>query len=71
MVYLPIGSSDLIMILFDMTSNLLVLVSFSTLYSSSLWRTDSIVFSKLNKLLPLKRTTAPRMVGGVGGGGAL
>ena len=52
-----------------MTSNLLVLVSFSTLYSSSLWRTNSIVFSKLNKLLPLKGTTAPQM--GVGGGGLI
>ena len=31
-----------------MTSNVLYL-SFSTLYSSSLWRTDSIVFSRLNK----------------------
>ena len=42
------GSSDLILIRSCMTSTFLYL-SFSTLYSSSLWRTDTIVVSKLNK----------------------
>ena len=37
----------LICILGCMTSNFLYL-SFSTLYYSSLWRTDTIVFAKLN-----------------------
>ena len=56
MVYIPTGSLDLILILGYMTSNLLVLC-FSNLYivySSSLWRTDTIVVSKLNKPPPLK-----------------
>ena len=44
------GSSDLFSILGCMTSNFLYL-SFSTLYSSSLWRTNTFDFSKLNKLL--------------------
>ena len=48
MGYLPTGSSDLILFFGCMTSNFLYL-SFSTLYSSSLLRTDTIVFSKLNK----------------------
>ena len=48
MVYLPTGSSDLFLILSCMTSNFLCL-SFSTLHSSSLWRTDTIVWAKLNK----------------------
>ena len=48
MVYLPTGSSDLFLFFSCMTSNFLYL-SFSTFYSSSLWRTDTIVFSKLNK----------------------
>ena len=39
MVHSPTGSSDLFMIL-----------GFSTLYSSPLWRTDTIVFAKLHKL---------------------
>ena len=47
MVYLPTGSSDLIPILGCTTSNFLYL-SFTTLYSSSFWRTDTIVVSKLN-----------------------
>ena len=38
MVHSPAGSSDLFMIL-----------CFSSLYSGSLWRTDTIVFAKLNK----------------------
>ena len=50
MVYLPTGSSELILILGYMTQNFLHL-SFSTLYSSSLWRTDTIIVSKLNKPL--------------------
>ena len=41
MVHSPTGSSHLFMIL-----------GFSTMYSSSLWRTDTIVFAKLNKLPP-------------------
>ena len=48
MVYLPTGSSDQILILSCMTQNFLYL-SFSTLYSSSLWRTDTLIISKLNK----------------------
>ena len=47
-VYLPAESSDLFLIIGCMTSNLLYL-SFSTFYSSSSWRTDTIVFAKLNK----------------------
>ena len=47
MAYSPTGSSDLFSILSCMTSNFLYL-SFSTLYSSSLWRTDTIAFTKLN-----------------------
>ena len=50
-VYLPAESSDLFLIIGCMTSNLLYL-SFSTLYSSSSWRTDTIVFAKLNKRPP-------------------
>ena len=53
MVYSPTGSSDLFLIPGCMTSNFLYL-NFSTLYSSSLWRTDTIVFAKLNTL-PLNR----------------
>ena len=48
MVYSPIGSSDLFLNLGCMTLNFLHL-SLSTFYSSSLWRTDTIVFAKLNK----------------------
>ena len=48
MVYLLTGSSDLILIRGCMTFTFLYL-SFSTLYSSSLRRTDTIVVSKLNK----------------------
>ena len=44
MVHSPTGSSHLFMIL-----------GFSTMYSSSLWRTDTIVFAKLNKLPPPPR----------------
>ena len=55
MVYLPTGSSDLSLILSCMTENILYL-SFSTLYSSSLWRTDTIAISKLNKPPPLKKS---------------
>ena len=58
MVYLPTGSSDLILIPGCMTSNLLVLELF--LFVLWLfWRTDTIIFSKLNK---------PRPGGGGGGG---
>ena len=57
MVYLPTGSSDLILIPGCMTSNLLVLELF--LFVLWLfWRTDTIIFSKLNKPRP----------GGWGGG---
>ena len=48
MVYLLTGSLDLILIHGCMTSTFLYL-SFSTLYSSSLWKTDTIVVSKFNK----------------------
>ena len=44
MIYFPTGSSDFTMILGCMTENFLYL-SFSTLYSSSLWRNDTIVVS--------------------------
>ena len=53
MVYSPTGSLDLSLIPSCMTSNFLYL-NFSTLYSSSLWRTDTIVFAKLNTLHPFK-----------------
>ena len=43
------GSSDLVLILGCMTYNLLKYLSFSTLYSSSLRRTHTIIFSKWNK----------------------
>ena len=48
MVYLPTESSDVILILGFMTWNFLYL-SFSTPYSTSLWRTDTFVLSKLKK----------------------
>ena len=48
MVYLPTGNWDLIPILGCMTYNVLYL-SFAISYSSPLWRTDTIVFSKLNR----------------------
>ena len=48
MLYSPAGSSDLFSNLCCVTSNILYL-SFSTLHSSSLWRTDIIFFAKLNK----------------------
>ena len=47
MVCSPTGGSDLFLILGCMTSNFLYL-SFSTLYSSSLWRNDTIVWAKFN-----------------------
>ena len=50
MVYSPAGCLDLFLILGCVISNFLYL-SFSTLYSSSLWRTDTIVFAKLNEPL--------------------
>ena len=43
----PAGSSDLFLIFGCMTSNFLYL-SFSSLYSCSLWRTYTIVFVKLS-----------------------
>ena len=54
------GSSDLYLIRGCMTStsNLLYL-NFSTLYHSSLWRTDTIVFAKLNK--PSLSNKPPRL----------
>ena len=60
MVYLPPGSSDLILILGCVTSNFLYL-SFSTLYSSSLWGTDIIVCSKLNKPPVSVKAPPPQM----------
>ena len=51
MVYSCDGSSDLSLLLSCMTSNFLWL-SFSTLHSSSLRRTDTIVFAKLIKPPP-------------------
>ena len=48
MVYSPARSSDLFFILDCMSSNFLHL-SFSTLDSSGLWRTDTIIFTKLSK----------------------
>ena len=48
MVYLSTGSSDLIVILGCMAPTFLYL-SFSSLYCRSLWTTDTIIFSKLNK----------------------
>ena len=64
MVYSPTGSSDLFLNLGCMTLNFLHL-SLSTFYSSSLWRTDTIVFAKLNK--PHVSITPP--VSGEGDGG--
>ena len=57
MVCLPTGSSDLILILGCTTSNFLYL-SFTTMYSSSFWRTDTIVVSKLN-MPPPPRPPSP------------
>jgi len=48
MDYSPATSSDLFLILDCMTSNFLHL-SFSTLDSSGLWRTDTIIFARLSK----------------------
>ena len=48
MVNSPAGSSDLFLIP-SCTTSFFLYLSFSTLYSSSLWRTDTIVFAKLNK----------------------
>ena len=56
MVYSLAGSSELFSILGYMTSNVLHL-NFSTLHSSSLWRTDTIVFVELNK--PLSQISPP------------
>ena len=54
------GSSDLLLILSCMTSDFLYL-SFSTLHSSSLWRTDTTIYAKLNKpSLPNKPPTPPQ-----------
>ena len=50
MVHSPTGSSDLFMIL-----------GFSTLYSSSLWRTDTIVFAQSNKLPLSKKPPLPTL----------
>ena len=48
MVFSPTGSSDFLVILgCNLTSNFLYL-SFSTSYSSSFGRTDTIIFAKLN-----------------------
>ena len=47
MLYSPAGGSDLFSNLSCATSNVLY-SSFSTLHSSSLWRTDTIFFAKLN-----------------------
>ena len=48
MVYSPTGCSDLFLNLGRMISIFLYL-SFSTFYSSSLWRTGTVVFAKFNK----------------------
>ena len=47
MVYSPVGSSGLFLILGGMTSNFLFL-SFSTFHASFLWRADRTIFAKLN-----------------------
>ena len=70
MVYLPTGRSDLFLILSCITSNLLYL-SFLTLHYSSLWRTDTIVFTKSNKPLvpnepPISISPPPPKMGEVG-----
>ena len=56
MVYSPAESSDLFFILGCMISNGFYL-SFPTLHSGSLWRTDIIFFAKLNK--PPSRKMSP------------
>ena len=48
MVYSSTGISDLFLIMGCMTSDFLYL-SFSTLYSKSLWGINTVVFAKLNK----------------------
>ena len=59
MVYSAAGGSVLFLILGYMTPNFLYL-TFPTLHSSSLWRTDTIFFAKLNKSpLSLLRRTPP------------
>ena len=57
MVYSAAGGSVLFLILGYMTPNFLYL-TFPTLHSSSLWRTDTIFFAKLNKS-PLSIKTYP------------
>ena len=49
MVYLRTGSSDFIVIFGGMIYNLVFELFQIVLYRSSLWRTDTIIFSKLNK----------------------
>ena len=50
-VYSRVGRSDLFLITGYVTSNFLYL-SFSTLRSRSLWRTDTTIFAKLNNSPP-------------------
>ena len=59
MVYSPNRSLDLFLILGCMISNFLYL-SFSSFYSSSLWRTDTFVFAKLNK--PPSQVSIPSLL---------
>ena len=70
MVYLPTGSSDLFLILSCITSDFLYL-SFFPLHYSSLWRTDTIVFSKLNHFTLSNKppiSIKPPPPGGLNGG---
>ena len=52
MVYSPAGSSDLYLILGCIISNFLYELLISTLYFGSSWRSDTIVFARLNNPLP-------------------
>ena len=49
MVYSPTGGSDLFLIPGCMTDLQLLVLELSTFSSSTLWRTDTIVFSKFHK----------------------
>ena len=61
MVYLPPGSLNLFLIFGRMTLDFLCL-SFSTLRSSSLWRTDTIFFAKWNKPPPPPSNKTPSLL---------
>ena len=61
MVYLPPGSLNLFL-MFGLTTLDFLFLSFSTIHSSSLWRTDTIFFAKLNKPPPPPSNKTPSLL---------